>query len=86
MVEPFCGGLEVALGLRAKRALLNDVNTHLINFYRWLQSGLVVCLPLVNDKEVYYAHMAPFNQLIKDPHNAASQEAAELFYNLNRTG
>lgn len=37
LVEPFCGGLAVALGLRAERALLNDVNTHLINFYRWLQ-------------------------------------------------
>ena len=33
-VEPFCGGLAVALGLQPKRALLNDVNPHLINFYR----------------------------------------------------
>lgn len=86
LVEPFCGGLAVALGLRAERALLNDVNTHLINFYRWLQRGLVVRLPLVNDKEVYYAYRARFNQLIKDPHTAASQQAAELFYYLNRTG
>ncbi|MGB4494493.1 MAG: DNA adenine methylase, partial [Limnochordia bacterium] len=68
LVEPFCGGLAVALGLRAERALLNDVNPHLINFYRWLQRGLVVRLPLVNDKEVYYAYRARFNQLIKDPH------------------
>jgi len=86
LVEPFCGGLAVALGLRAERALLNDVNTHLINFYRWLQRGLVVRLPLVNDKEVYYAYRARLNQLIKDPHTAASQQAAELFYYLNRTG
>jgi len=37
LVEPFCGGLAVALGLRPERALLNDVNPHLINFYRHLK-------------------------------------------------
>ena len=31
-VEPFCGGLAVALGLQPKSALRNDVNPHLINF------------------------------------------------------
>jgi DNA adenine methylase len=39
-VEPFCGGLAVALGLQPRRALLNDANPHLINFYRQLQQGL----------------------------------------------
>ena len=28
LVEPFCGGLAVTLGLRPKQALLNDVNPH----------------------------------------------------------
>ena len=42
LVEPFCGGLAVAIGLRPARALLNDVNPHLINFYRWLKRGLTV--------------------------------------------
>jgi len=27
------------------RALLNDANPHLINFYRWLQRGLQIGLP-----------------------------------------
>jgi len=31
-----CGGLAMALGLRPRRALLNDVNPHLIGFYRQL--------------------------------------------------
>src|SRR5215211_6637111 len=41
LVEPFVGGLAVALGLRPARALLNDSNPHLITFYRQLQRGLV---------------------------------------------
>src|SRR5215510_7130262 len=40
LVEPFCGGLAVALGLKPVRALLNDVNPHLINFYGQLKTGL----------------------------------------------
>ena len=39
LVEPFCGGLAVALGLKPAAALLNDANPHLVNFYRWLQRG-----------------------------------------------
>jgi len=31
LVEPFCGGLAVTLGLRPARALLNDANPHVIN-------------------------------------------------------
>lgn len=52
LVEPFCGGLAVALALRPERALLNDINPHLINFYRWVQRGLRVEIPLVNDRDL----------------------------------
>ena len=41
VVEPFSGGLAVALGLLPGRAMLNDANVHVINFYRWLQRGCV---------------------------------------------
>ncbi len=85
LVEPFCGGLAVTLGLRPARALLNDRNPHLINFYRWLQRGLVIDLPMANDRDLYYAHRARFNQLIATG-QAESAEAAMLFYYLNRTG
>src|SRR5690606_35235330 len=85
LVEPFCGGLAVSLGLRPQRALLNDINPHLINFYRWLQNGLVVELPMANDRDMYYRYRARFNELIQSG-NHASKEAAELFYYLNRTG
>lgn len=85
LVEPFCGGLAVALGLRPERALLNDVNPHLINFYRWLRKGLVVTLPMSNAEARYYTHRRTFNQLLADG-KSDSVEAASLFYYLNRTG
>jgi hypothetical protein len=46
LVEPFCGGLAVTLGLQPQRALLNDINPHLINFYEWLKRGLHVDIAL----------------------------------------
>ncbi|NLV92689.1 MAG: Dam family site-specific DNA-(adenine-N6)-methyltransferase [Firmicutes bacterium] len=85
LVEPFCGGLAVSLGLLPQRALLNDINVHLINFYTWLQNGLVASLPMKNDEELYYTHRDRFNRLI-DANQAHSKTAAELFYYLNRTG
>jgi len=83
-VEPFCGGLAVALGLQPRRALLNDVNPHLINFYRHLQNGLALRIEMRYDEQLFYRHRAHFNKLIKNG-GAASAEAAELFYYLNRT-
>lgn len=85
LVEPLCGGLAVALGLRPHEALLNDVNPHNINFYAWLKRGLRLDLEMENSEQLYYQHRARFNQLIA--HGAfESREAAGLFYYLNRTG
>jgi len=85
LVEPFCGGLAVALGLMPERAALNDVNPHLINFYRWLKRGLRIDEPLENDAEVFYRHRRRFNQLLAEG-RSRSREAAVLFCFLNRTG
>ena len=85
LVEPFCGGLAVTLGLLPDRALLNDINPPLINFYRWLKQGLVITLSMTNAK----------TRLLRAPE--AVQQAtcgrasrygrsASLFYYLNRTG
>ena len=85
MVEPFCGGLAVTLGLMPENALLNDTNPHLINFYRWLQRGLRTKLRMENEEGLFYQHRDRFNDLLN---NGASEtaEAAALFYYLNRTG
>jgi len=83
-VEPFCGGLAVALGLRPQRAILNDVNPHLINFYTQLQRGLELTIRMRNEEASYYRCRARFNKLIKSGATQTS-EAAQLFYYLNRT-
>jgi len=85
LVEPFCGGLAVALGFMPERALLNDANTHLINFYRWLQQGLHIDLPMRNDRRLFYRHRVRFNALLAAG-RGDDREAAEIFYYLNRSG
>ncbi len=85
LVEPFVGGMAVALGLQPTKARLHDRNPHLINFYRWLQRGLVITIPMANDEGLYYCHRQRFNALIQAG-EAETVEAASLFYYLNRTG
>jgi len=84
LVEPFSGGLAVTLGLMPTRALLNDINPHAINFYRWVKVGLHMDLLMENDSAAYYAHRARLNALIRTG-RADTPEAAQLFYYLNRT-
>jgi DNA adenine methylase len=85
LVEPFCGGMAVPLGLRPERAWLNDLNPHLVNFYQWLQRGLQIEIPLENDRDLYYRHRTRFNALL-EAGDGETAEAAALFYFLNRTG
>lgn len=85
LVEPFCGGLGVATGLVPDRALLNDVNPHVVNFYQWLKRGLEIEFPMENESHAYYRARARFNELLSTG-KGASEEAAGLFYYLNRTG
>ena len=85
LVEPFCGGLAVALGLKPSQALLNDANPHLVNFYRWLQRGLHIRIPMENSEELFYRYRDRFNEILASG-DAESEEAAALFYYLNRTG
>lgn len=84
LVEPFCGGLAVALGLRPQVALLNDANPHLINFYRCLKDGLVISMPMHHNETAYYARREQFNALAMSG-QADTVEAASLFYYLNKT-
>ncbi len=68
-----------------KQALLNDINPHVLNFYRWLKRGLTISLPMANDERLYYRHRERFNRLLEQGKGDGA-EAAGLFYYLNRTG
>ena len=85
LVEPFCGGLAVSLGLRPERAMVNDVNAHLVNFYRWLKKGLRLRRAFENEEANYYKQRERFNALLERG-KSDTREAAVLFYYLNRTG
>jgi DNA adenine methylase len=85
LVEPFCGGLAVTLGLVPAQALLNDINPHLINFYNHLKKGLVSDLRQENKSALFYSHRQEFNQILKEDRGGTAR-AAMLFYYLNRTG
>lgn len=84
LVEPFCGGLSVALGLQPQKALLNDVNSALVNFYQQIQQGLKLDIALENDEAAYYQNRELFNTL--NQKGGESNTIAQLFYYLNRTG
>lgn len=75
----------MSLGLCPEKALLNDINPHLVWFYRWLRRGLEIVIPLANDEDLFYAHRDRFNELLAAG-KEGSAEAASLFYFLNRTG
>src|SRR5262245_5315796 len=85
LVEPFCGGLAVTLGLLPERALLNDINPHLVNFYRWLKRGLNISIEMSNNQMRFYKHRKRFNELLRSG-KGATKESASLFYYHNRTG
>jgi DNA adenine methylase len=88
LVEPFVGGLAVTLGLQPAEAVLNDANPHVVSFYRWLQRGLMVSgagSRFKNNRDIYLRNRERFNELIAEG-AGESEEAALLFYYLNRTG
>jgi DNA adenine methylase len=70
--------------LQPERALLNDLNPHLINFYTHLQRGLDLTIKMKNEDKIFYRHRTRFNELITKG-DWQSAEAAQLFYFLNRT-
>lgn len=86
LVEPFCGGMAIALGLSPQKALLNDINPHLINLYQQIKEGKILDSSLmIHDKEHYYKNRTRFNALIESGDHE-TLEAASLFYYLNKTG
>lgn len=84
LVEPFAGGLAVSLHAAPAGALINDVNPHLINFYRQIQRGLKIKKRFKNERAYFDAARQRFNRLI-EMGETSCPEAAELFYFLSKT-
>jgi DNA adenine methylase len=76
LVEPFVGGMAVALGFQPQAALLNDANQHVVNFYRCLQQGLTNSLPMLNDAEQYLEYRSTFNQLTVENNSLSTLNSA----------
>lgn len=88
MVVPFAGGLGDLLGVWPTRALINDVNPHLMNFYCWWQKGIDANEHrdiFKNDRHSYLENRRKFNELIGEPGGDKTKDAAVLFYYLLRT-
>src|SRR6185436_4244364 len=88
LVDPFVGSLSVPLFLRPNRALLSDINPHVMNLYRWLQHGLIwdeKCgIDFIYNRDTYYENRSKFNALCAQ-REYWTKEGALLFYYLNRT-
>lgn len=86
LVEPFCGGLSISLGLLPKKALLNDVNDLLINLYSLVQSEdfFVAGFPDYPDQDAFFDARNEFNAL-KKKGIVTGRRIAELYFYLNIT-
>ena len=89
LVEPFVGGMSVALGLMPARAKLADSNRHLINFHQAVRQGVELAMPwMLNDRARYYEIRAAFNAMAACPiwEGWVDVLQAKRFWYLNRTG
>lgn len=86
LVEPFCGASAVTLHIEPEVALLNDVNPHLINFYKEIQRGTldVNHFNFTNNEDYYYKYRDEFNSLIDNNRWDTKVQKAAIFYYLNK--
>lgn len=87
LVDLFTGAGSVVLGLAPQRAILNDLNPHLVNCLRYAQLGMNTrdtSVPMDYNPDVFLKNRCRFNELTKT--DTFLQEQAVLFYYLNRTG
>lgn len=81
-VEPFAGGMSVALRIRPTNATINDLNPHLINFYQQLQEGVYIpsVMPMANSLDYYYSTRRSFNEHVEINHITGPLMAAYFYY------
>lgn len=79
LIEPFFGGGSVTLGLRPQRAIANDLNPHLVNF--WQNIEVVRHYKFDNSEATYYLIRDLFNRLSP----SETEDRAIYFYYLLKT-
>ncbi len=95
-VSPFCGSLGEVLGVMPEKAILSDVNPHLINLYRCISSGLEnTVAPSVEGNAVSWHNSKDSFDLVRSNFNRSlcpssglelsDEWKAKAFYYLNRT-
>jgi DNA adenine methylase len=75
-LDLFAGSCALPLILQPESVVINDVNSDLIEFWRWIASDGTIEDSLVNDPFIYYAVRSRFNKHRKP----------QDFYYLNQTG
>lgn len=86
VVEPFAGAGAFSLALSSKKALLNDVNPHLINVYQQIQTGNFYLPEHIPIERGYYEGLRQeFNDGIAQG-VLSGPRPAQLFWLLNRLG
>lgn len=83
-IEPFFGGGAMFFYLERKNAIINDINSKLIDFYKGVQSKFpTVKAELSEIQEVYKANRAAYEELKKlHPDNRVLDNNEELYYTI----
>jgi len=84
-IEPFMGGGAVFWKLQPKKAVINDVNEHLINFYEVLRDNYP---ELKDELQLYKNTLEDYRDVIKILNTKQYKnkiEQASIFYYLNKT-
>lgn len=97
-VEPFLGSGGLSLALGVEQGIFADVNPHLIDLWRWVQTSGKVTEKFINTEVSYYIVRREFNRLVglglladkvEDLQELDSKWRgikSQLFYYLNQTG
>jgi DNA adenine methylase len=80
-IEPFFGGGAMYFYLEPQNAIINDINTRLIDFYRGVRDDYdVIRQELDNLESIYSQHRASFEELKRQSPNERVEDANEDLY------
>jgi len=83
-IEPFFGGGALYFYLEPKKAIINDINSKLINFYIGVKSNFIkLSIELAEIKTLYEHNRRMFEELKQiNPENRVEDKNEELYYKI----